>query len=135
YRAVSRVRLGAEVEGAQDLLALPGTYPASRYASTALLRGGKVLESNGRFDDAVVAYRRVARDFAASAEAGEALYLLGLSNLLRGAAAEASTAWGQLGASGADADLRALGLLWQGKLESGAGDAGSARAHWQQALD
>src|SRR5204862_1015548 len=66
-RAVSRVRQGAEMAGAADLLALPGSFPGSRYAPDALLRGGKVLESNGRFADAAAAYRRAASDYPASA--------------------------------------------------------------------
>src|SRR5205823_4772052 len=59
----------------------------------------------------------------------------GFVNFLRTASAEASAAWGQLGSANVDPDLRALGLLWQGKLESSAGDLGSARSHWQQAVD
>jgi soluble lytic murein transglycosylase len=117
------------------LLRLPGAFPDSSYAPDALLRGGKVLESNGRFRDAAAAYRRVAGDYPASNEAKEALFRLGLVDLLRDAPGEAGTAWSELGATDAEPDLRALGLLWQGKMESRAGDPATARSHWQQAAD
>lgn len=135
YRAVSRVRQGAELEGAQDLLALPGSFPASRYAPDALLRAGKILESNGRFASAVEAYRRVARDYSTSAEAAESLFRLGFASLLRGDSSEARPAWRTLGASSAGPELRSLGLLWLGKLESQGDNTTAARTHWQQAVD
>jgi soluble lytic murein transglycosylase len=135
YRAVSRVRQGEELDGASDLLALPGRFPASRFAPDALLRAGKILESNGRFTQAAEAYRRAAYDYPASGEASESLFRLGLANLMRSAPTQARSAWSTLGPSGASTQLRALALLWLGKLESQLGDAQAAAAHWRHAAD
>jgi soluble lytic murein transglycosylase len=135
YRAVSRVRLGAEIEGAQALLGLPGAFPASRFAPDALLRGGKILESNGHLNDAALAYWRTASDYSTSDFAAEALFRLGFVNLLQNQPDQARAAWGALGSSSATSELRTLGLLWQGKMASQAGDVAAARAQWQQAVD
>jgi soluble lytic murein transglycosylase len=135
YRAASRVRQGAEIEGAYDLLALPGAFPSSRYAPDALLRGGKVFESSGGFPEAAAAFRRAASDYSASDEAKEALFRLGFVNFLRGSPGEADAAWAELGASNATSELRALGSLWRGKMAIRAGNQAVARAHWQNAVD
>jgi soluble lytic murein transglycosylase len=135
YRAVSRIRLGEELAGAADLLALPGAYPTSARAAEALLRGGKVLESNGKLAEAARAYRRLVGDFSGSIEAAEGRFRLGLVDILRGAVADAREDWAQLGAADGPAEPRAMSLLWQGKLAANAGDPAGAGAAWQQAVD
>jgi soluble lytic murein transglycosylase len=135
YRAVSRIRQGEELAGAADLLALPGAYPASARAAEALLRGGKVLESNGKLAEAAQAYSRLVGDFSGSAAAAEGRFRLGFVNLLRGAVADARGDWAQAGAVDGPAEPRTMSLLWQGKLAAKAGDQAAAAAVWQQAVD
>jgi soluble lytic murein transglycosylase len=135
FRAIARLRQGAEREAVVDLLAIPGAYPTSRAAPEALFRAGRLLEGSDRLDEAVHAYRRAATEYPESIEAGESLFRLGFVQLQRGAMDQAIVAWKQLGESGASDALRSLGLLWQGKAEALGGDAASARARWQQAVD
>ena len=135
HRAVSRIRLGEELAGAADLLALPGTYPTSARAAEALLRGGKVLESNGKLAEAAQAYSRLVDDYSGSVAAAEGRFRLGLVDLLRGEAAEARGEWAQLGAADGPAEPRTMSLLWQGKLAANAGDRAGAAAAWQEAVD
>lgn len=135
YRAVARVRLGAEGDGVQDLLALPGRYPASSYAPTALLRAGLVLESNGQLADAAAAYARLTRDYPASEATRDALHRLGLLAYIQADYRDAADAWNRLAAAGGSADQRALALFWAGKAAARGGDTEGARRLWQQAAD
>jgi soluble lytic murein transglycosylase len=135
HRAVSRVRLGAESDGAVELIEIADRYPASPYAPDGLLRGGKILESHGEHARAAAVYRRVAEQYPASKEAPEALLRLGFVHLLSGSGNLAAAAWRDLGTSAGPNNLRALGLLWYGKQAVRSGDRGSAEAAWRHAAD
>jgi soluble lytic murein transglycosylase len=133
-RAIARVRSGSDRQGVEELLALPGRFPASPRASEALLRAGRVLEALGRPAEALGAFRRLVQDYPGSPEAAEGRYRQGLAANATGGGAEAQAAWQQLAdADGAPPAMRSLALLWLGKLAQGRGDGGAAQAAWQAA--
>ncbi|MFN0070570.1 MAG: transglycosylase SLT domain-containing protein, partial [Chloroflexota bacterium] len=133
-RAVMILRQGLESEAAQEMRAVAERHPDSAIAPTALLRAGRIIESNGGLDEARQIYGRLASVYPATNQGRNGRFRLGLLSYLRGDLPGAIATWELLAADTAERDLQALALQWQGKAHREHGNPGAAEARLQRAL-
>lgn len=135
-QAIARLRLGEEDAAVADLRALAEWAPPG-WAGTALLRAGRVLESNGRYAEADAAYIRLQELAPGSDLVAEALVRAGLTRYLRQDAAGALAAWTAAldPASKPAPALEAQAYYWRGKAlaELVGADSPEAREAWTRA--
>lgn len=134
-RAVAILRLGKELEAAREMRAMAARYPASSIAPIALLRAGRIVESNDLLDEAAAMYTELVNGYPATNQGRNGRFRLGLIRYLRGDVVGASGAWDALARDGAERDLQSLALLWQGKAAQLAGNDAEATARWQRAVE
>ena len=130
FRAISLLRQSFEQEAIEALLGLPGLHPVSDFAPEALMRAGRLLESQARMLEASEAYSRLARDYPSSGLAEAARFRLALASIVQNRPKEASDYFAAL----SGADIRSDALLWLGKLAS-RDDPAKAASYWREAIN
>ncbi len=134
-RGLALLRLGQEDRAIDALRAVAEAYPSQ--AGVALLRAGRLLESNGRYAEAAAAYVRLAELAPQSAQVPPALVRLGLTRYVRGDLPGALQAWQEAvtPARGPAPTLEAQALFWRGKALATLRGADSAetREAWANA--
>jgi soluble lytic murein transglycosylase len=109
------LKQGRETEAAREMRTAAERQPSSWIAPTALLRAGKIIESNGGLDEAREIYGRLASLYPSTTQGRNGRFRLGLLQYLRGDRSGAITTWEPLAQDGADRGIQTLALQWQGK--------------------
>jgi soluble lytic murein transglycosylase len=94
--------------------------PASPLAPDALWWRGRLLENGGRYDEALLVYTVLARDYPASERKGDAAFRRGLAMYEAGDYVAAASAWEGLEDADGVEGFRAR--FWRGKAMRAAGD-------------
>jgi soluble lytic murein transglycosylase len=125
--------LGDYVTGAQTLLEFVSTVPTSSSAADFLMNAARVTERDGRLEDAVQIWERVANEYSASDQVPDALFLAGVTRYRLADYNGALTIFQRdLILSSMGEDL-ARANLWIGKIQEQLGEQSSAEQSWQQA--
>jgi soluble lytic murein transglycosylase len=114
-RASLILRQGRETEAAREMRAAAERQPSHPIASVALLRAGRIMESNGGMDEARQIYGRLASVYPESTQGRMGRFRLGLLHYLKRDYSGAITAWEPLAQDTTERQLQALALQWQGK--------------------
>ncbi len=134
-RAVSLLRQGYEDEAVAEMRALAAVYPAQ--APAALLRAGRVLESNGKSAEAAAAFEELLQRAPDSQEATTARLRLAFTRYVRDDLQGALQTWqAALDPSRSPAPaVQAQAFFWRGKAFARLRGPSSADAHdaWTKA--
>lgn len=134
--AVARLRLGEEDAAVEEMKALAETDTS--WAPAALLRAGRVQESNDQFAQAEATYLRLLALRPDSERGAEALVRVGMTRYMRNNPAGALEAWQAAVAPERKATrtIAAQAHFWRGKVldKQGPAQRGAAAEAWQAAV-
>jgi soluble lytic murein transglycosylase len=136
YRALASLTPGNEPNALRELDALAADpNQDTEIAAQALVEAGQALESLSEPDQAEVRYQELLDTFPRLDAAATAGFRLGLVRFMRGADADAITAWDGLVARRDDLtpDDLSRALYWRGKALLRLGRASDARSSFEQA--
>lgn len=129
--AVALLRLGDEAGAIAEMLDLAERDPS--WAGVALLRAGRLYESEGHYAEAEQVYLRLLELAPSSTHAPEALVRLGQTRYLRDDLKDAVAAW-QMATDetthSPSATIQAQAHFWRGKALEQIGSAAAAQEAW-----
>ncbi len=120
-------------EAAQTLLDFVQAAPASPQAVDALMSAARILERDGRFDQAAQVWQRVAVEYPSSAQASTAVFLAGIMQYRQADYNAALPLFQQSLILATRPEEQARADLWIGKTQHRLGHPGEAEAAWRQA--
>jgi len=116
----------------QTLLEFVSTAPDSPYAADLLMDAARVIERDGRLEEAAQVWERLANEYPASEQVPDALLLAGISRYRLQDHAGGLTIFQRNLLLSSEPEDRARAFLWIGKIQNVLGDNTSAQASWQQ---
>jgi peptidoglycan lytic transglycosylase len=134
-RATLILGQGRETEAAGEMRIAAEAQPDSAIAPVALLRAGRIIESNGRLEEAREIYQRLTVMYPNTTQGQNGRFRLGLLQYLWGDRSGAAATWQPLTLASMERDLQTLALQWQGKALREMGDDSEGTARLQRALD
>ena len=126
------VELNDYQAGVQTLLDFVAAVPESPFSGNYLMDAARIIERDGRLEEAAQTWERVANEYPANEQAATALFLAGISRYRLADYAGALTAFQRDLLLSTAPEERARAYLWIGKTQTQLGDSASAQASWQQ---
>ena len=127
------VNLDRYPEAAQTLLDYVKAAPAASDAPEALLTAARILERDGRFDDAAINWRRVGDEYPTYELAPTAMLFAGIMQYRQADPQAALPLFDRSLVLAATAEDQARAHLWIGKARQELGNQGEAQNAWQLA--
>jgi soluble lytic murein transglycosylase len=129
--------LGQYDGAAQTLLAFVQQAPTDANAPIYLLEAGRILERNGKLEEAALTWDRVADEYPGSELVPQALFWAGISRYRLGKYNDALVSFQRETLLSTNLEDQTSSHFWIGKVQQALGDSVSALAAWQQtaALD
>jgi len=118
--------------GARTLLDFVTTIPESSFAPNFLMNAARIIERDGRLEEAAQTWERVANEYPENEQVPTALFLAGITRYRLGDYAGALTIFQRGLLLSSKPEDRARVYLWIGKTQKQLGDHASAEASWQQ---
>lgn len=118
--------------GAQILLDFVTAFPESPTSGNFLMDAARIIERDGRLEEAAQTWERVANEYPSNEQAPAALFLAGISRYRLGDYAGALTIFQRDLLLSTRPEDRARAYLWIGKTQKQLGDNASAESSWQQ---
>ena len=118
--------------GAQTLLDFVTAFPESTASGNFLMDAARIIERDGRLDEAAQTWERVANEYPANEQVPNALFLAGISRYRLVDYAGALTLFQRDLLLSTRPEDRARAYLWIGKSQKQLGDSASAESSWQQ---
>ena len=135
YKAETEwVDRGLSTAAAQTYADFVDLMPTSPVAPDYLMRGARILESDGLLEDALAMWERVANDFPANDQAPTAIFLAGIVRYRQQDYEHAMAAFNSSLSTAQQPVDRARAYLWIGKTQEKSGDLEAAHTAWQQGL-
>ncbi len=121
--------------GIQTLLQFVDGSPAHPRAGEFLFDAAQVAERDGRLEQAVEYWERVAIEYPGYEEASRALFLAGINRYRLGDYSGAFSIFQNMLANATNLGERAAAYFWQAKSQAALGDQGAAFANWELAAN
>lgn len=118
--------------GVQTLLDFVTAVPESPFSGNYLMDAARIIERDGRLEEAAQTWERVANEYPAHEQSATALFLAGISRYRLADYAGALTAFQRDLLLSTKPEDRARAYLWIGKTQTQLGDNAAAQAAWQQ---
>lgn len=118
--------------GTQTLLDFVTAFPESPTSGNFLMNAARIIERDGRLEEAAQTWERVANEYPANEQANTALFLAGIARYRLGDYGGALTMFQRGLLLAIDPEDRARAHLWIGKAQKQLGDNAAAEASWQQ---
>lgn len=118
--------------GAQTLLDFVAAIPESPFAADFLMNAARIIERDGRLEEAARTWERVANEYPANEQVPTALFLAGISRYRLADYTGALAVFQRGLLLSSKPEDRARAYLWIGKIQRQLGDNASAEASWQQ---
>ncbi|MCA2000817.1 MAG: tetratricopeptide repeat protein [Chloroflexi bacterium] len=125
--------LGAYQAAAKTLLDFVNGVPNSELSSDYLMSAARIYERNGKYEEALKVWGRVASEYPGSSQAVTALFLSGIVQYRNGDFPAALDAFNLSLLSAVKAEDKARGFLWVGKTQQKLGDLDAAANAWREA--
>ena len=117
---------------AQTLLDFVTAFPESPASGNFLMDAARIIERDGRLEEAAQTWERVANEYSTNEQVPTALFLAGISRYRLGDYASALTVFQRNLLLAIGPEDRARAYLWIGKSQKQLGDNASAESSWQQ---
>ena len=118
--------------GIRTLLDFVAAYPASASAGDFLMSAARVMERDGRLEDAANTWERVADEYTEHEQVPIALHLAGITRYRLNNYSDALATFQRELLLSSSPEDRARAYLWIGKTQLQLGDRAAAEASWQQ---
>lgn len=120
-------------DAAELLLDFVEQVPAHPSAAELLFLAGRIAERGSHLDLAARIWERVAAEYPSAEEAGQAIFLAGITRYRLADYLAAEEQFQKLLAFSAEPEERSAAYLWLGKSKQAIGETEAARAAWEQA--
>ena len=127
------LQLGLYDQAAQTLFDFVSLFPNVAEAPDYLTYAGRILERDGRLDDAAHTWERVTNEYPGGALAPHGIFLAGIVRFRQANYPAAQEAFTRSLSFAITPEDRARALLWSGKSLERLGDMAAAQTAWQQA--
>jgi soluble lytic murein transglycosylase len=127
------VNLDDYTGAAQTLRDFAAVAPSDPLAIEYLMTAARILERDNQLKEAAILWETIADQFQGNSNAGDAIFLAGISFYRLGDFSRALADFQRSFLLSVDADSRARAYLWLGKTQEKLGDVTKAREAWTQA--
>ncbi len=125
--------LGLHDQAAQTLFDFVALFPSSDLSPDYLMYAARILERDGRLDEAAQAWEKVTNEFPGDPQAATGVFLAGIVRYRQGNFSTALDAFNRSLSFAITPEDRARAFLWIGKAQLRLGDNAAAQTAWQQA--
>ncbi|HEX2697040.1 MAG TPA: tetratricopeptide repeat protein, partial [Anaerolineales bacterium] len=127
------INLNLYPQAAQTLLDYVKAAPAASNAPDALMSAARILERDGRFDEAAQVWQRVASEYPSYDQASTAVFYAGIMQYRQSDYNNALPLFEQSLLQATAPEDKARAFLWIGKTQQKLGDNTNMQNSWQQA--
>lgn len=131
--AVQWFNLNLYPQAAQTLLDYVKAAPLAGNAPDALMSAARILERDGRFDEAAQVWQRVANEYPSNQQASTAVFFAGIMQYRQADYNAALPLFEQSLLQAVALEDKARAYLWIGKTQQKLGNASETQIAWQQA--
>jgi soluble lytic murein transglycosylase len=124
--------LGQDANGAQTLLNFAQSVPNTSYAPDYLMIAARVLERDGRLDEAAQIWTRVANEYPGNGQSPTAIFLAGIVHYRQGKFSDALADFNRSLILASRPEDTGRAYLWIGKTQQQLGDTKATQTVWQQ---
>lgn len=125
--------LGDGLNGAQTYLDFVDAAPTRLEAVDFLMSAARLLEREGRLEEAALVWQRVADEYPDNLQSSQALFLAGIAQYRQGDYDLALPIFQRSLLLSAEKEEQARAYLWVGKTQEQLGDRAATQTAWQQA--